>query len=142
MTSLARNKERIFVYGTLRKDSKNRMYRILSRDADFVGERTFIGKLYNIGEYPGAVHSSDPDEVVKGEVYALRNPNSILRVLDEYEGCGPGDPSSTEFRREKVNISLENGENINAWIYIYNRSIDGLKVIPSGDYTQFIELKQ
>ena len=112
MTSLARNKECIFVYRTLRKDSKNRMYHILARNADFVGEGTFIVKLYNIGDYPGAVPSSDPDEVVKGEVYALRNPNSVLRVLDEYEGCGPGDPSPTEFRREKVNISLENGENI------------------------------
>jgi len=118
------------------------MYYILARYAHFVGEGIFMGKLYNIGEYPGAVPSNDPDDVVRGEVYALRDPKPVLRVLDDYEGCGQDDSSPTEFRREKVNISLESGRNINAWIYIYNRSTDGLKVIPSGDYTQFIELKQ
>jgi len=141
MTSLTRSKEYIFVYGTLRKDSKNKMYHILARYADFVGEGTFMGKLYNIGEYPGAVPSSDPNEVIKGEVYTLRNPNSVLRVLDEYEGCGQDEATQTEFRRERVLISLETGEKINAWIYIYNRPTDELKVIPSGDYSQFHELK-
>ncbi|HZX14115.1 MAG TPA: gamma-glutamylcyclotransferase family protein [Thermodesulfobacteriota bacterium] len=142
MASITRNKDYIFVYGTLRKDSKNQMYHILARYADFVGVGTFMGKLYNIGEYPGTVPSDNPDDVVRGEVYALRDPNRVLKVLDDYEGCGQDDPSPTEFRRQKVNISLESGRNINAWIYIYNRSTDGLKVIPSGDYTQFIELKQ
>ena len=141
MTPLARNKECIFVYGTLRKDSKNKMYHILARHADFVGVGTFMGKLYKIGEYPGTVPSDNPDDVVKGEVYALRDPNRVLKVLDDYEGCGQDDPSPTEFRRERVLISLENGEKINAWIYIYNRPTDGLKVIPSGDYSQLHELK-
>lgn len=142
MASITRNKDYIFVYGTLRKDSKNQMYYILARYADFIGEGRFMGKLYNIGEYPGAVSSNDPDDVVRGEVYALRDPKQVLRVLDDYEGCGQDDPSPTEFRRERVLISLENGEKINAWIYIYNRPTDGLKVIPSGDYSQLIKLKQ
>jgi gamma-glutamylcyclotransferase (GGCT)/AIG2-like uncharacterized protein YtfP len=142
MTFLTRNKDYIFVYGTLRKDSKNQMYHILAQYADFVGVGTFVGKLYNIGEYPGTVPSDNPDDVVKGEVYALHDPKSVLKVLDGYEGCGQDDLPPTEFRREKVLISLENGEKISAWIYIYNRPTDGLKVISSGDYSYFSKLNQ
>jgi len=142
MKSLKKNRNYLFVYGTLRKDLSNQMYHILARYADFVGEGTFRGKLYDIGEYPGVVPSNDPSDVVRGEVYALRDPDRVLKVLDQYEGCGPDDPSSTEFRREKVVISMENGEKVNAWIYIYNCPTNGLNVILLGDYLKFRELKQ
>ncbi len=142
MKSFVKNKEYLFVYGTLRKDPKNQKYRILARHADFVGEGAFRGKLYDIGEYPGTIPSNRASDVVKGEVYALRNPNYALGRLDEYEGCGPDESYPTEFRREKKNIFLDNGEKVNAWVYIYNRPIKGLKAIPSGDYLKFRELKQ
>jgi gamma-glutamylcyclotransferase (GGCT)/AIG2-like uncharacterized protein YtfP len=116
------------------------MYQLLTRYADFIGEGTFNGRLYDIGKYPGAVPSNEPDDIVKGEVYALRKPDRILKVLDEYEGCGPDEPIPTEFRREETIISLNTGEQVNAWIYIYNRSTNRLKEIRSGDYLKFREV--
>lgn len=142
MVSIKKNKDYIFVYGTLRKNSKNQFFNILAQYAEYTGEGIFMGKLYNIGEYPGAVPSNNPHDVVKGEVYALHDSDRVLNILDEYEGCGRNDPSPAEFRRRRVSISLKNGRRISAWIYIYNHPTKELKVISSGDYMKSLKLKQ
>jgi len=134
MMSSIRNRDYLFVYGTLRKDISNQMSLILAQHADFVGEGTFRGKLYDLGDYPGAVPSNEASDLVKGDVYALPNQKHVLRILDEYEGCGPDEFHPTEFRRERYSVDLNNGKTVDAWIYIYNRSTDGLEAIPSGDY--------
>ncbi|MEW5803795.1 MAG: gamma-glutamylcyclotransferase family protein [bacterium] len=156
MRPLPEDREYLFVYGTLRKcpdtlDYRNqRMHHFLVQHADLAGKGTMIGRLYHIGEYPGAVLSppafkatpAAPDrqsaapcaDIVHGELYVLRDPAFVLEVLDEYEGCGPDDQQPTEFRRERTTIFLENGQEVIAWVYLYNWPTSGLKVIRSGDY--------
>ena len=141
MTSLLSDRDYLFVYGTLRQDANNQMSHILALYADFVGKGTFHGKLYDVDEYPGAVPSNETSDVIQGEVYALRDRDRVLRVLDEYEGCGPDEPLPTEFRRERMTVFLENGEKVQAWIYIYNRPTNGLTPILSGNYLEFTEQK-
>ena len=139
---MKKHNEYLFVYGTLRKDYKNGMYHILEKYADFVGEGIFNGILYDIGEYPGAVPSNKNSQIVKGELYSIHNHKFVFKKLDEYEGYSGKDPHYMEFLRKKVSITLINGEKYSAWIYIYNRSTNGLKVIQSGDYVKYCKFKK
>jgi pyruvate carboxylase len=76
---------RIFVYGTLRKDSDHDMYRVLARSSIFVGDATVNGDLYNLDTYPGLVLSSDAHSIVYGEVYELKPVLAarVLAILDD-----------------------------------------------------------
>jgi gamma-glutamylcyclotransferase (GGCT)/AIG2-like uncharacterized protein YtfP len=134
MTSSKNKKEYLFVYGTLRRDIKNQMGQVLSQYAEYCGEGFFQGRLYDIGEYPGAIPSSRSTDMIRGEVYLLRDVAKVFKILDEYEGCGPNASSPTEFRRETVMVSMEGGSNISSWVYLYNHPIKGLKRISSGNY--------
>ena len=126
--------EFLFVYGTLRRDVGGEMYRLLARYSDFVGEAAYQGKLYKVTHYPGVVPSNDPADLVQGEVYRLRNPDLVLPRLDEYEECGPGFKEPTEYVRLSQEIQLRKGETLSAWVYVYNRPINGLELMPVGDF--------
>jgi gamma-glutamylcyclotransferase (GGCT)/AIG2-like uncharacterized protein YtfP len=119
------------VYGTLRQAFNHPMHELLGSHADFVGNGSLQGKLYDLGNFPGAVASKEPSDQVKGEIYALRDEERIFRTLDPYEG--------EAFRREKVFIRREDGKKIRSWIYLYDRPVSHLRIIPSGDYARFRE---
>lgn len=132
-----KNQEFLFVYGTLRKGSNHSTKLFMEKHCDFIAEATFNGKMYDLGDYPGTVFSNDPNDCVYGEVYALNNHGGdLLKYLDKFEGC---DRIVPLFRREFVEVSLVNGPKINAWIYLYNRSLKGYKEISSGDYIEYLE---
>lgn len=95
----------LFVYATLRGDTGGDMHHTLARVADFVGTATFRGRLYKVRHYAGAAPSDDPKDRVHGEVYRLRDPQKILAVLDEYEGCEPSSADG-EFERHETNVAL------------------------------------
>jgi len=134
-----KNKEYLFVYGTLKKDIGNDMYHLLAKHAKFIGEATWNGKLYMVEDYPGAVISDDPSDIVHGELYLLNNPNNILPSLDDYEECSDKFPKPTLYKRIKDNVRLINGNIINSWIYIYNMPVDNLVRIKSGNFTKSIQ---
>ncbi len=118
--------ELLFVYGTLRRRSRHPMHEVLCAHADFVGAGTFRGKLYDLGAFPGAVASDQSPDQVRGEIYALRDPQRILPALDAYEAQG--------FRREIVAIRSEAGATLRCWIYLYDRPVSRSSLISSGDY--------
>ena len=124
----------LFVYGTLRKDTQSVMHRVLSDNSDLIQKGTFRGKLFMFGGYPGVVPSSDPEDIVYGEVYRLKDADSILAILDAYEGCSQDSIQPTEYVRKKVDITLNTESCVKAWIYIFNQSIKGLQRIESGDF--------
>lgn len=126
--------EYLFVYGTLRQGTETNMHRLLAQHSDFVGDATFQGRLYKIDYYPGAVSSVDPAHRVKGEVYALREPATVLPALDAYEECGPGSAEPTEYVRALQEVVLGNGHALMAWVYVYQHPTAGLTEIVSGDF--------
>jgi gamma-glutamylcyclotransferase (GGCT)/AIG2-like uncharacterized protein YtfP len=118
---------RIFVYGTLRK-GECRNY--LLEDYRFLGYAKAKGfLLYNIGAFPGMIEGGG--EVV-GEVYEIHE--SLLEKLDLVEGV------PDLFCRELIEVTLENGQTISAYAYIYNRKIDNKLLIPSGDWKDVIKV--
>src|SRR5215467_7987983 len=80
--------DRLFVYGTLMRGYVHPMARLLSANADFLGEAKCRGRLYLVKHYPGFVLSDDPADIVHGELYRLRAVEDLLREFDMYEACG------------------------------------------------------
>ncbi len=125
--------ENIFVYGTLRAGFENEFARMLARSARLLGGGAVKGRLYLIADYPGLA-VSDGDEWVRGEVYALADPEEIYLSLDEYEGCGSADTAPYEFERAVIRVLLDSGEWISASAYIYSLPTVGKSGIASGDF--------
>lgn len=126
------NPDYIFVYGTLRHAANTEMSQLLIKHATFIDEASFQGKLYQIDYYTGAVASDNPDDVVQGEVYLLNQAEIVLFLLDQYEEFGPTFPEPNEYLRQQQPVLLNNGRLITAWVYVYNLSTEGLKLIQSG----------
>jgi len=124
----------LFVYGTLRRCSDNDMRKLLELDAEFLSCAWFNGKLFKVTYYPCAIPSVDPSDRVYGELYRLKSPKYILEKLDDYEECSDKYPDPKEYIRESKLVHASTGDSIRAWIYIYNRSVEGLVQIMSGDF--------
>jgi gamma-glutamylcyclotransferase (GGCT)/AIG2-like uncharacterized protein YtfP len=108
----------LFVYGTLRRGSESQFARLLAEQGRFMGVARVPGRLYDLGSYPGAVASNQPDQWIHGEVFSVDS--ALLTALDEYEGM--------EFERAIV-------PTLGCWIYWYVGSDPG-RLIPSGDWSQ------
>ena len=122
----------LFVYGTLRRgfDAVENWPRNVK--AEFVGRGRIKGKLYDLGEYPGAI--VDAEQVVRGEVYELRGPANAVSILDEYEEFFPFHPERSLFIRAISPVAMDDGRETEAWVYFYNGQVDQSKLISGGDY--------
>jgi gamma-glutamylcyclotransferase (GGCT)/AIG2-like uncharacterized protein YtfP len=121
----------LFVYGTLLDDDNK--YGVYLRDnSKFHAQGTVKGKLFDIGEYPGAV-LVDGDELIYGIILQMDDPETALNLLDIYEGYGEDMPQPNEFTRTIVNVYTETGT-IPCWIYLYNFPTNGLPLIEDGRY--------
>ena len=96
------------------------MARLLSANADFLGDATCRGRLYLVKHYPGLVLSDDPADIVFGELYRLRERDAMLREFDMYEACGEGFAQPTEYLRQMLQVALDDGAASEAWTYVYN----------------------
>jgi gamma-glutamylcyclotransferase (GGCT)/AIG2-like uncharacterized protein YtfP len=134
----------LFVYGTLRRRrSASPMFNYLSSCSELVGDATYQGQLYIVGDfpgvgiYPGAIPSNDSNDTVVGELYRLHDVDplghDVLSNLDIYEGYGLDFPQPNEYVRQLVTVSHD-GQTIHAWMYVYNWPIDGHIRVTSGDF--------
>lgn len=126
--------ERLFVYGTLKRESSIPLAQELNQTATFEGDARFNGKLYLVSRYPATVPSDKPDEWVHGELFVVRDPDFLVK-LDRYEECSPEDVQPTEFRRVTQTVVNDRGESVEAWIYIYNWPVTDLRRIASGEFS-------
>ncbi len=62
---------------------------------------------------------------------------STLGLLDDYEGIGRENPLPHEYRRDLVAVILDNGRQLEAWAYVLNRLLEGLRRIRSGDFIEW-----
>ena len=126
----------LFVYGTLMRGFDHPMAQLLSRSADFVGEARCRGRLYRIKHYPGLVLSDHAEDVVFGELYRLRQPAELLREFDMYEACGEAFPQPTEYVRQMLQVTRDDGAVTDAWSYLYNWPVAALPRIASGRFLE------
>jgi gamma-glutamylcyclotransferase (GGCT)/AIG2-like uncharacterized protein YtfP len=133
--------DHLFVYGTLMRGFDHPMARLLSANADFIGEARCRGRLYLIKHYPGLVLSEEAADIVFGELYRLRARDEMLREFDMYEACSEAFPQPTEYVRKLLKVALADDEAkgdvepvMEAWTYVYNWPVDHLPRIASGRF--------
>ncbi|GGD25632.1 gamma-glutamylcyclotransferase family protein [Hyunsoonleella pacifica] len=124
----------LFVYGTLQAKADNEMSRFLLSNAKVVDKGYFNGKLYKVSWFPGAILSAAITDKVYGTVFKLRSIPDAFKILDQYEGFYENDTVSSLFVRQQIEVFLENGSRINAWVYLYNQKITNEPQIISGDF--------
>ena len=129
----------IFVYGTLRKATASDMHFTLARYCEYVAAGTIQGKLYEVEGYPGVVESDSTRHQVIGELYRIIDAAQALPELDDYEECTSNYPTPHEYTRKILPVTLNDGSEVLAWVYIYNDDVSPLTQITSGDYLDFIQ---
>ena len=123
---------RLFVYGTLLNDS-NSYGAYLQQHCTLLQAGKFRGRLYDIGEYPGAISDVSSDQYVHGSIYRMDEPEKILKIIDDYEGFGNDQEQPNLFLRILIPIETMDAQ-VECWVYVYNLPVDGLLLITSGRY--------
>lgn len=97
---------RIFVYGTLRRGTEGNA---LLKDSRFIGKAKTTQKYVMYVDAIPYVFKGEKVSYIAGEVYAVKK--STLELLDDYES------HPDLYRRELIDVVLENGIRTEAWIY-------------------------
>jgi gamma-glutamylcyclotransferase (GGCT)/AIG2-like uncharacterized protein YtfP len=132
----------VFVYGSLRRGFQSTAYEYISRYFNFFGEAKVKGKLFDLGEYPGAVPTHE-DSFIKGELYIVKTESEFswaIAQLDDYEGVLVEANEKPLYRREIADIYV-NDAIVPAWIYWYNGIVSDKPVIKSGDILDYLKKK-
>jgi len=125
----------LFVYGTLLSRFDSPFTRILAAEAELLGPAYLRGRLYQVTpRYPGLILSKDPGDVALGEVFRMRDPDVLLALLDDYEGCAPRSPKPFEYARVLTSAACDNGRSIEVWSYVYRLPVKEEDLIASGSY--------
>lgn len=123
----------LFVYGLLRRGMSAGLEAFVGPGAaNLLCEATLLGKLYDLGEYPGVLLDDGPS-VVHGELWRVRD-TGAWATLDDFEGIGPGFAEPTLYRRVLATAQPLLGEAQTCWVYVYNREVGEAPRIPSGDW--------
>lgn len=126
--------ERLFVYGTLLPDEAPKEIASIVKRFRRLGSGHVRGRLYDFGEFPGAVLDPSSRTMIHGELVLLPSDGRTLDALDRYEEFDPLDPKRSLFVRTKAKIRMANGSSCEGWIYVYNRPPGKAKVVRGGDY--------
>lgn len=134
---MAPDSDYLVVYGTLRQSFVNVFAQYLRQYSAYVGEGTFTGQLFDLGNYPGAVYQIESPNLVRGTIYNIsQRKHELLPYLDDYEGIGAGFQEPHEYVRAIIPVDCS-GELRHCWVYLYNLPILDQLVIHSGDYEQY-----
>ena len=133
---------KIFVYGSLRSGFRNPAYEYLTRYFKYSGEALVKGKFFDAGSYPVAI-STEEDHFILGELYTMNSEDEFswaFEQLDDYEGLNVESGETALYKRNLVEV-FQNGETQIAWIYWYNKSIEGMAEIETGDVMRYLQQK-
>lgn len=128
-------KRYLFSYGTLLPGHAPPEIAPTVRRLRRVGRGFVRGRLYDLGEYPGAVLSKT-GPVIAGEVFELPDDREVLGRLDEYEGFDPAHPDASLFVRRKWTVTFKNGKKATCWVYAYNRHPGAAPSVAGGAFTK------
>ncbi|MDO3625277.1 gamma-glutamylcyclotransferase [Mucilaginibacter sp. BT774] len=123
----------LFVYGTL-LNHNNEFAVYLKEHSHFYANGKVRGKLYDIGEYPGAILDKS-DEYIYGVILQIDDPEVVFSEIDNYEGYGDEQPEPNEFIRVSADVETAS-EIVPCYTYVYNLPIDSLEKIEGGRYVK------
>lgn len=126
--------EHLFLYGTLLPTEAPKEIASIVKRLRRLGSAQVRGRLYDFGEFPGAVLDPLSRTMIHGELVALPSDGRILDALDRYEEFDPLAPKRSLFIRKRAKIRMANGSSREGWIYVYNRPPGKAKLLRGGDY--------
>lgn len=132
----------LFVYGSLRSGFNSPAYTYISKYFTLMGTAYVQGKLFQLPDFPAGVPTND-QSLIKGELYTIKIPAECswaIAQLDDYEGVQPEDGQPALYRRALTKVQF-NHEDIQAWIYWYNGSVDEGHLIEGGDLLAYLQQK-
>ncbi len=132
----------IFVYGSLRSGFQSNAYHYISQYFTLLGVALTKGILYDKGDYPVAVPTTEEKYLV-GELYVINSPTEFgyaIGQLDDYEGIYTEEGETPLYKKELTTVIL-NKETYTAWVYWYNGDTLGLPQLTSGDVMQYLNEK-
>lgn len=118
----------VAVYGSLRKGLYNSN---IMEDSELIGmyDTLPIYEMYSIGgSYPGLIHGGNTS--IKMEVYKVNQ--KVLDRLDRLEGYEKGKEEHNHYNKLEINTPFGK-----AYTYIYNRGVERLVRVDSGDWKSF-----
>lgn len=127
---------RVFVYGTLLPGERNAHVAARGFTAQAATLRGFTLHHLHPEGYP-ALTPGPADAAVRGAVltYDPQAWKAALPGLDDLEGLYDTPPL---YIRQVAPVTLEGGEEITAWVYVYARAerllAPGARVVPGGDW--------
>src|ERR1700751_34212 len=128
--------DHLFVYGTLSPRHAPPGIPATGGRLRSVGQASVRGRLYDLGEYPGAVLSKNSRSVIRGEVFELPGDKSTLSSLDDYEGFEPNKQASSLFLRRAWPVTMDDGKRVQCWVYVYNGTMKDAQPMRSGRYSR------
>src|SRR3954469_16246371 len=108
-------KRYLFSYGTLLPNRAPAEIAPVVRRLRRVGRGRVHGRLYDLGEYPGAVLSKS-GPVITGQIFELPDDPEVIKKLDEYEGFNPSGHQGNLFVRKRRLVNIDNGKRVWCWI--------------------------
>ncbi len=129
----------MFFYGTLMRPFHWTGRIRLDEHLVYVGRGTIAAALFDLGIYPAAVPATDAR--AWGELYRMTHPAIVLPLLDDFEGCRSEEPESNLYTRDLMPVTLQDGGEIEAWVYFYNAPLGRAERIPSGDYLEHLNMR-
>jgi len=114
-------KHRVFVYGTLKRGFPNHFF--LEGQKRLGGATTADTYALYEDEYP-LVSRQERVSRIRGEVYEVGD--TILKRLDTLED------HPAFYRREEVEVDLDSGERVTAWLYFFPEPRG--RLFPEGDW--------
>ena len=127
-------KKYLFVYGTLAGENAPQEIVSTVKKLKCIGEGFIFGRLYDLGEYPGAVLDGRPSNKIFGKIYELPTDPELLNRLDAYEEFDPRNPAESLFVRRQIPISRPNKKKVRGWVYEYNGDVKSRSLIRNGHY--------
>ena len=111
----------LFIYGTLHPDRAPSEIAAAARRLTPIGTATIHARIYNLGEYPGAILDSTAPPI-PGELFTLPDAEA-LAALDAYEDYRSTDPANSLFLRVETTATTPDGSLHPCWVYVYNRKL-------------------
>src|SRR5882672_10564597 len=112
--------EYLFLYGTLLVDGVPDEVVVVLKSLRRIGPAHVRGRLYDLGEYPGAIVAPASKTLIRGEIFELPATPATLKSLDEYEEFDPLNEEQSLFVRRRVKATLQDGPQVDCWMYVYN----------------------
>ena len=93
-------KDYLFAYGTLAETHPPPEIATAVKRLKYVGDGFIFGRLYDLGEYPGAVLENERRNKVFGKIFEVPRGRTLFERLDGYEGFDPHRPARSRVSRD------------------------------------------